>query len=554
MIKKITALVLLACMVAMPAVLLPAKALAYDADLNLRYEVEEGLSQFTYTDGVSIEGETAVDVAYDDYDVPACTWTFIPGENGMAMLSPTGEDPYSMDDLQSEMLLSDKSMEYVTEVFPEIYNVAYLYRDIELSAGQQMTIYWNYLATDYDPWNDGSLLCAANLDNPSQFPILNGYYGDVTILGATVLGTGNYSTGDYGSTGWQAATIKAALAGTYRVGFIAFNLEDDALSPYLFVDDQPGFTLKNGTLFDAIEPDDNPPPAQSVCSLNYDISVFHEADSNDGSVTETATLTLRNDTFAGEDGEPISDVAFENTPAGLTPVVTKTGADTAVLSFTGKADDHGKGSDISNFRVTFGDGAFSGEDASAVLGADTSMLGFDFFETKFTVNFYDAEGGLLSTQKVEDGNDAVPPTPPYRPGYSFDAWSDSWEGIADNLDLSALYTADTDTPYAVEYYAPKTDGSGYALIEKAELTGTTDSQVTAEVLDIEGLQLDESKSVLKGVVAGDGSLVLAVYYKEAAVPDTGDAQNPYAFWMILSLAALAALGGYGRMTRKGAAR
>jgi hypothetical protein len=103
-----------------------------------------------------------------------------------------------------------------------ITNCAYVYRGYTLQAGQTISMAWNYVSTDYAPYNDASLATFVNLDNASKIGMINGYYGEAGILGATVTGTGNYSTGSYGSTGWQLATFRAVYSGTYRLGFVIF--------------------------------------------------------------------------------------------------------------------------------------------------------------------------------------------------------------------------------------------------------------------------------------------------------------------------------------------
>jgi hypothetical protein len=536
--KKMATLFLLLCLTVQLAAGSTSVALAEDTDYNLGFEnMAENWTQYGT---VTVETQMVVPTEI------GTVWTINPHGERMAVLTPSGAN-VSPATLQATMGLADSSIAYINSIFSisgssgkDITNMAYIYQDIQLSAGQELKMSWNYVATDYVPWNDASLLCAANIAEPAKLPIINGYYSDVSVLGATVPGTGNYSTGSYGSTGWQTVTVKAAFAGTYRLGYVVFNLGDIAYPPYLFVEDMAGTTLKDGENFEPIDPDDNPPPMQPVQSLNYDVTLFNEAAANDGSVTDKAVLTLTNETFTGAVGSVISAVTFENTPAGLTPVIKKTGDNTAELSFTGKASPNGDSSDISNFRVIFGNSAFTGGDAAKVLGSDTAILGFDFDNAVFTVAFYDADGNLLSTQQIEEGGDAVPPTAPEVPGYTFDSWSAPYEDITGSAVLNAVYTANTDTPYIVEYYVPNEAGDGYVLKDTVKMTGTTDSEVTAPIKAYDGLAPDETKSVLKGTVAADGSLVLAVYYKEGEVEavDTGDTNSPWGLTMLLSALAM----------------
>jgi hypothetical protein len=115
---------------------------------------------------------------------------------------------------------------------------------------------WNYISTDYVPFNDGSLTSLVNTTNGTQLGKINGLSKEYLLLGATNPGTGNYSTGSYGSTGWQWVNYDIVTAGTYKLGFAAFNQLDTGLSPVLFVNDGLGTTTQNGTAFNPVAPND----------------------------------------------------------------------------------------------------------------------------------------------------------------------------------------------------------------------------------------------------------------------------------------------------------
>ena len=129
-------------------------------------------------------------------------------------------------------------------------NASWAKRTVTLEAGKTYVIAWQYLSTDYVPFNDGSMM---TLVGPS-LPKLNNENKNYALLGFTNPGTGNYSTDSYGATGWQLATIEVTVSGDYTLGFASFNLGDTALSPILFVDDLQGTTTLNGTTFGPIPP------------------------------------------------------------------------------------------------------------------------------------------------------------------------------------------------------------------------------------------------------------------------------------------------------------
>lgn len=121
---------------------------------------------------------------------------------------------------------------------------------------------------------------------------------------------------------------------------------------------------------------------------------------------------------------------------------------------------------------------------------------------------------------------------PTMPGYTFDGWKttdvpdDCWLGTVNqgeyympNKDVvfKGTWTANTNTPYKVEHY--KVDVNGEAtLADEENLTGTTGAQVTAIPKTYEGFiyqpAFDENgmKTEAEGTIAGDGTLVLKLYY------------------------------------------
>ena len=122
-----------------------------------------------------------------------------------------------------------------------------------------------------------------------------------------------------------------------------------------------------------------------------------------------------------------------------------------------------------------------------------------------------------------------------RVGYTFKGWDTNPKGegsIAPNTQvqvdnnganvLYAIWTANTDTKYTVEFYYQNTDGSYPQKANESVVRndGTTDT--TVSVKDSDKLPQDGGKyvfdesnanNVLSGVVAGDGSLVLKLYFK-----------------------------------------
>ena len=183
------------------------------------------------------------------------SWTVVPqtADTYMASLQAGGGSSFSTG--ASALGLSTQSQTQVSTLLGDNpTNAAWLYQDITLNAGDAFTMAWQYVSTDYVPFNDASLTSLINISDSSVLATVNSSMSQFSLLGATVPNTGNYATGSYGATGWQVATYSVATAGTYRLGFISLNLEDTVNSPILFVDQYQGLTYDKGVLFEPIAP------------------------------------------------------------------------------------------------------------------------------------------------------------------------------------------------------------------------------------------------------------------------------------------------------------
>ena len=141
------------------------------------------------------------------------------------------------------------------------------------------------------------------------------------------------------------------------------------------------------------------------------------------------------------------------------------------------------------------------------------------------------------------GDTITLPADPTREGYIFEGWSVKVlpaENDADHLDadgaddaadetllkagdtytitaggviFTAQWEARTDTPYTVEHYLENLDGS-YALDTTEPLKGTTDTTATAAAKSYDNFTYDSTVpgTVASGNIAGDGSLVLKLFY------------------------------------------
>jgi hypothetical protein len=201
-------------------------------------------------------------------------WTVTPYGSYMVSIqagggSPTFDNAMAGLGLNSSQITTIKNTIYSNgNMYPT--NASVISRSVYLQAGVTYSYAWQYVSTDYMPYNDGSMI---TLTGGPGTPTVNGQNQTYALLGFTNTGTGNYSTNSYGATGWQVAVFTVPVDGNYLLGFSSFNLGDTALSPILFVDEIQGTTLLNGTTFTPVQPNAGssapPPPAPGPVEPTY---------------------------------------------------------------------------------------------------------------------------------------------------------------------------------------------------------------------------------------------------------------------------------------------
>ena len=214
---------------------------------------------------------------------------------------------------------------------PTPTNASWIKKSMTLSAGTSYSFAWNYLSTDYTPFNDGSMVTLVHSTNAGITPTLNNSQQRYGLLGFTNPGTGNYSTDSYGSTGWQRATFTVPETGDYELGFATFNLGDTINSPILFIDEIQGTTLLNGTAFNPVEPNagSNVPAAsggggavEPTWPATSDITAGQTIQKN-AAKARVASITLGNHLYIEEkigssnNSVTVEQTGFYNKIAGL---------------------------------------------------------------------------------------------------------------------------------------------------------------------------------------------------------------------------------------------
>jgi len=187
------------------------------------------------------------------------SWTVTPYGTYMMVIQAGGDSP-NFDPAMTSLGLTTTEITNIRNYLTGLggnsspTNASWAKRTVALESGKTYVIAWQYMSTDYTPFNDGSIMTLIHSTDPTKIPVLNNETKRYALLGFTNPGTGNYATDSYGSTGWQLATITVPVSGDYILGFSSFNLGDTALSPILLVDDLQGSTTLNGQTFGPIAP------------------------------------------------------------------------------------------------------------------------------------------------------------------------------------------------------------------------------------------------------------------------------------------------------------
>ena len=149
----------------------------------------------------------------------------------------------------------------------------------------------------------------------------------------------------------------------------------------------------------------------------------------------------------------------------------------------------------------------SWEEYTLTIGDVTvNAIYVETFEFKAT---FIADGKIVSEIIFTKDNKVIKePAVPAKAGYT-----GAWESyVLENSDVTiyATYTANTDTQYKVEHYIELSDGS-FDIYKEEVLAGTTDTEITVNSLTFEEKYVARAASV-SGIIAGDGSLVIKIYY------------------------------------------
>jgi len=266
--------------------------------------------------------------------VAAGNWTFSPkGGTYAVALQPRGQQTF--DQATNTVGLSGANNSAIRTMLTQQAaaagfgggnptDAAWITREVQLTAGVVYTMSWNYMATDYVPFNDGSITSLIPVTVAST-PVVtvNNFEQSYALLGFTNPGTGDYSTNSYGSTGWQTSTYEVSVSGTYKLGFIAFNLDDTALSPVLMIDDETGTTqrcVQGGSCetFGGVEPNNEtaptlPPTTTTEATTTTTTTTVPETTTTSTTTTTTTSTSTTSTTSTVPESTSTTEVEVTTT-------------------------------------------------------------------------------------------------------------------------------------------------------------------------------------------------------------------------------------------------
>lgn len=172
------------------------------------------------------------------------------------------------------------------------------------------------------------------------------------------------------------------------------------------------------------------------------------------------------------------------------------------------------------FRGWYTDTALTKAFLFTTMPAEDVTLYAKWEANTYTLHFDSDGGSAAADQTVTYGQPYGALPTPEKQGYTFTGWQMA-DGTAVNANLTvtrtedhtvyAVWTPKGDTPYTVYHYQQGLDGT-YTLTETETRTSATGATVTAVAKSYEGFTYDAEHSTATGTVAGDGSLVLELYY------------------------------------------
>ena len=174
---------------------------------------EDGLNGWTTVGGVATASTTIT--TFDGTE-----WDIFAAGTGMAQLQPGA----SWTDVAAALGVAPGVLSDPTG---DITNASAIYQSFSGAAGDTVSMYWDYVATDYIPYDDPA------------FALVIGPSGTIVQTLASIYGNG-IAVGTSGHSGWQQFSYTLGAAGDYTLAFVTTNTRDSVLNSFLFLDGTPG--------------------------------------------------------------------------------------------------------------------------------------------------------------------------------------------------------------------------------------------------------------------------------------------------------------------------
>lgn len=157
-------------------------------------------------------------------------WTVNAAGSYMGQMISSGE---SVSNIESTLGLSAGTLNALNTnpSGGSLTNGSALYQTFSGQAGDTISFWWNYVATDYVPFNDPA------------FAMLIGPATEVGVL-ASIHGLG-VAVGTSGNSGWISNTFTLTQDGNYTLAFVTTNDKDQILNSYLHIDNAAGTCQPN---------------------------------------------------------------------------------------------------------------------------------------------------------------------------------------------------------------------------------------------------------------------------------------------------------------------
>jgi hypothetical protein len=110
-----------------------------------------------------------------------------------------------------------------------------IYQTFAGTAGETVSMFFNYVATDYIPFNDPAFAVIINEDTDTA---------EIIDVLASIHGLG-LAVGTSGNTGWNQFSYVLPSTANYTLAFVATNDKDQTLDPRLFLDSEAGSCVPN---------------------------------------------------------------------------------------------------------------------------------------------------------------------------------------------------------------------------------------------------------------------------------------------------------------------